>query len=64
MECKTMYKIKLIRNTDEVHILVQEFSRLYEAKQAVKAIRKVDEARGLKGVYKYEIIEKGNNAEN
>lgn len=58
-----MYKIKLIRCTGEVHIMTREFSRMYEAEQAVRAISRVDEVRGLKGVYKYEIIEIGNSTE-
>lgn len=57
-----MYKIKLIRCTGEVHTMTREFSRMYEAEQAVRAISRIDEARGLKGVYKYEIIELGNSA--
>lgn len=51
-----MYKIKWTRGTGETGVLAQEFSKEYEAKQAVRALLKVDESKGQKDVYKYEII--------
>ena len=51
-----MYKIKWTRCTGEAGVFAQEFTREYDAQEAIKALRKVDEAKGKKDVYKYEII--------
>lgn len=51
-----MYKINRKRCTGETGTLAQEFTREYEAREAIRALLKVDEAKGQKDVYKYEII--------
>ena len=51
-----MYKIKWTRRTGETGEFAQEFSREYEAQQAVRALLSIDTAKGQKGSYKYEII--------
>lgn len=51
-----MYKIKWTRCTGETGVFTQEFSKEYEAKQAVRALLSIDTAKGQEGSYKYEII--------
>lgn len=51
-----MYKIKWTRCAGEEGVFAQEFTREYEAQEAIRALLKVDELKEKKDVYKYEII--------
>lgn len=51
-----MYTIEWTRKTGETGVFVQEFSREYEAQQAVRALLSIDTAKGQNSLYKYEII--------
>lgn len=52
-----MYKIQWKRCTGETGMFAQEFSKKYEAQEAIRALLKVDELKRQKDIYEYEIIE-------